>query len=80
MNLDIRYSLDFSSYLEEQSAMAEMDLFRRWFEDHKVYIVPGSMLGCKKPGWFRIIFAISQDKLEEGMNRIERGLKKKPKL
>ena len=37
----------------------------------QVYIVPGSMFGCKHAGWFRIIFAVGQGRLEEGLDRVE---------
>ena len=42
--------------------------------------MPGSMFGCKIVGWFRIIFAVGQETLEEGMDRIERALVKKSML
>ena len=28
----------------------------------KLYLVPGNMFGCEKPGWFRIIFAVTPDR------------------
>ena len=40
----------------------EMKLFRRLFDEAKVYLVPGSMFGCKVPGWFRIVFVVSPDR------------------
>ena len=45
-------------------------------EDHdQVYIVPGSEFGCTKFGWFRIIFAVDQCKLEIALNRIVKAFK-----
>ena len=46
----------------------------------QVYLVPGSMFGCKHAGWFRIIFAVGQGRLEEGLDRVERALHKKSSL
>ena len=48
-----------------------MDLFQNLFDQHKVYIVPGSEFGSKKFGWFRITFAVGGKKLEVAMERIE---------
>jgi len=71
---------DFSGYLETCTMEGEIRLFKRLFDEYKVYIVPGSMFGCKIVGWFRIIFAVGQETLEEGMDRIERALVKKSML
>ena len=51
-----------------------MDLFQNLFDQHKVYIVPGSEFGSKKFGWFRITFAVGSKKLEVAMERIEKAL------
>ena len=51
-----------------------MNLFQKLFDQHKVYVVPGSEFGCKMFGWFRINFAVDSKMLEVGMNRIERAL------
>ena len=32
------------------------------FLQSKLYMVPGSMFGCEKPGWFRIIFAVTPER------------------
>jgi len=65
---------DFSGYLDSKDKEGEMRLFRRLFDNHKVYLVPGSMFGCEIPGWFRIIFAVGEDKLMEGLERVARAL------
>ena len=41
-----------------------MELFQRLFNDHNVYIVPGSEFGCTEFGWFRIIAKEWADSLE----------------
>ena len=51
-----------------------MDLFQNLFDQHKVYIVPGSEFGSKKFGWFRITFAVGGKKLEVALERIEKAL------
>ena len=30
----------------------------------KVYIIPGSKMSCKDPGWFRIVIAIKVSQVE----------------
>jgi len=65
---------DFSQFLTSKDTKGEMELFDRMFEESKLYLVPGNMFGCEKPGWFRIIFAVTPDRLREGMDRLERML------
>jgi aspartate/methionine/tyrosine aminotransferase len=72
-------ALPLSGHLDTLDTPGEMRLFRRLLDEAKVYMVPGSMFGCREPGWFRIIFAVSPDRwaapgytrrLEEGMDRL----------
>jgi len=65
---------DFSQFLISKDTKGEMELFDRMFQKSKLYLVPGSMFGCERPGWFRIIFAVTPDRLREGMNRLENML------
>ena len=51
-----------------------MELFQRLFNDHNVYIVPGSEFGCTEFGWFRIIFSVTPKKLEVALDRIKKAL------
>jgi len=69
--------VDFSLYLETVDAAGEMKLFDELMDKAKVYIVPGSQFDCIIPGWFRIIFAVRKDVLEEGLTRIETVLRGK---
>eukprot|EP00090_Calanus_glacialis_P002417 TRINITY_DN11811_c0_g1_i4.p1 TRINITY_DN11811_c0_g1~~TRINITY_DN11811_c0_g1_i4.p1 ORF type:complete len:423 (-),score=100.76 TRINITY_DN11811_c0_g1_i4:67-1335(-) len=71
---------DFSLYLDTQTQEGELKLFRKFFDEYKVYLVPGSMFGCEVVGWFRIIFAVGKERLEEGLDRIERAIQKKSNL
>jgi len=66
--------LDFSKYIEEKTIESEIKLFKRFFDDGKVYIVPGSEFGCTTPGWFRIIISVSEDILRVGLTRIKQIL------
>ena len=66
--------LDFRKYLKEKTREAEMELFRRLFNDHNVYIVPGSEFGCTEFGWYRIIFSVTPKKLEVALKRIKNAL------
>ena len=61
----IRIPLKPSGYLETADRAGEMSLFQQLFTEAKVYLVPGSMFGCKIPGWFRIIFAVTPERWEE---------------
>jgi len=65
---------DFSRFLITKDTKGEMELFDRMFQKSKLYMVPGSMFGCERPGWFRIIFAVTPDRLREGMDRLENML------
>ena len=65
---------DFSRHLAAPTREAEMELFTRLFEEHKLYVVPGSEFGCIRPGWFRLIFAVSKDRLETALDRLTEAL------
>ncbi|XP_023345446.1 1-aminocyclopropane-1-carboxylate synthase-like protein 1 [Eurytemora carolleeae] len=62
--------VDFSNYLRGSTAQDEMKLFREFFTEAKVYIVPGTEFGCSTPGWFRIIFSVDPAALKVGLTRI----------
>ena len=51
-----------------------MALFRKFFDHHKLYLVPGSEFGCLRYGWFRLIFAVSRDRLETALDRLTEAL------
>ncbi|KAF2164625.1 hypothetical protein M409DRAFT_25022 [Zasmidium cellare ATCC 36951] len=63
---------DFSRYLSsvgKEDFETEMRLFEK-FVKSKVVIIPGGMLRCEEPGWFRIMFAQDGRILREGMKRV----------
>ena len=68
---------DFTKYLNTQDEAGEMELFDDMMETAKVYINPGTKFDCKIPGWFRIIFAVRSDKLQEGLGKLETLLRAK---
>lgn len=47
----------------------EKTLFSKLLNEYKLYIPNGCEFGCKDPGWFRIIFAVSKDKWVEFTRR-----------
>lgn len=63
---------DFSQYLSlmgKEDFETEMLLFEA-FVKRKVVVIPGGMLQCGEPGWFRIMFAQDERILQEGMKRV----------
>ncbi|KAK3192333.1 hypothetical protein K4F52_001546 [Lecanicillium sp. MT-2017a] len=38
--------------------------------DEKIYLAPGFRFGSEQPGWFRIVFTVDFEYLEEGLRRI----------
>ena len=60
--------------MENKDESSEMKLFQKIFDIAKVYIVPGAEFNCNIAGWFRIIFAVRPEVLEEGLNRLEKLL------
>ncbi|KAJ9597570.1 hypothetical protein L9F63_011571 [Diploptera punctata] len=65
---------DLRPHMKEISIAGEIALFEE-FLNHKVYIIPGSVVHCVEPGWFRIVFSLQSDILDEGMKRIAAVLK-----
>lgn len=51
----------------------ELRLFEMLFASG-VYITNGMAFRCSEPGWFRLIFSVDDDWLEEGVKRINKAL------
>ncbi|MCL4141785.1 UNVERIFIED_CONTAM: hypothetical protein GTU68_007372 [Idotea baltica] len=68
--------LNLRAFLDSPTIESEMELFEELFESG-VYVIPGTELFCKTPGWFRIVFSVSSKEIETGMVRLEAVLKKK---
>ncbi|XP_076064837.1 putative inactive 1-aminocyclopropane-1-carboxylate synthase-like protein 2 [Oratosquilla oratoria] len=61
--------VDFSPFLKDHTAEAETELFLELMEGG-TFTRCGSDMSCQDPGWFRLIFSLSEIELEEGLNRI----------
>ena len=64
---------DFRSILHEITFEEEECLFDIIFK-HGVYISPGVNLGCSEPGWFRIIFSVKGQWIDEAMKRLKTAI------
>ncbi|XP_020640776.2 1-aminocyclopropane-1-carboxylate synthase-like protein 1 isoform X1 [Pogona vitticeps] len=64
---------DFRKFLKSQTFEAEMDL---WWKilDRKLLISPGKAFSCYEPGWFRLIFSDSVDKIYLCIQRLRQML------
>ncbi|XP_073190069.1 1-aminocyclopropane-1-carboxylate synthase-like protein 1 isoform X2 [Lepidochelys kempii] len=63
----------FSKFLKSQTFEAEMELWWK-FLDEKLLISPGKAFCCYEPGWFRMVFSDSVDKIYLGIQRLEQML------
>jgi aspartate/methionine/tyrosine aminotransferase len=63
--------VNFAKFLPKKTAEEEMKLFSLLFEKHKLYIIPGTQMASKDPGWFRIVIAIKETQLEEFEKRFD---------
>ena len=66
--------LNFSMFLSESTKEAELELFQKLFNDHKVYVVPGSEFSCEQFGWFRVVISVEPQNLDAGIRRIKSAL------
>ena len=66
--------LDFGEFLNERTKEAELVLFKKLFNDHQVYVVPGSEFRCEQFGWFRIVISVEPHNLDAGITRIKSAL------
>ncbi|XP_067418306.1 1-aminocyclopropane-1-carboxylate synthase-like protein 1 [Emydura macquarii macquarii] len=64
---------DFRKFLKSQTFEAEMELWWK-FLDEKLLISPGKAFCCYEPGWFRVVFSDSVDKIYVGIQRLEHML------
>ncbi|MGH0122961.1 UNVERIFIED_CONTAM: hypothetical protein FKN15_077615, partial [Acipenser sinensis] len=56
---------DFRKFLKTQTFEAEMDLWWKLIHE-KVYISPGQAFYCSEPGWFRLVFSDTVNKIQLG--------------
>lgn len=64
---------DFRKFLKSQTFEAEMELWWK-FLDEKLLISPGKAFCCYEPGWFRMVFSDTVDKIYLGIQRLEQML------
>lgn len=53
---------DFRKFLKSQTFEAELELWQKLL-DRKLLISPGKAFYCYEPGWFRLVFSDSVDKI-----------------
>nr|XP_016849818.1 PREDICTED: 1-aminocyclopropane-1-carboxylate synthase-like protein 1 isoform X2 [Anolis carolinensis] len=64
---------DFRKFLKSQTFEAEMDLWRKIL-DGKLLISPGKAFCCYEPGWFRLVFSDTVDKIYLCIQRLQQML------
>ncbi|NWI19493.1 1A1L1 protein, partial [Crypturellus soui] len=61
---------DFQKFLKSQTFEAEFELWQKLL-DGKLLISPGKAFHCYEPGWFRLVFADSVDKIYLCIERLK---------
>uniref|UniRef100_H3ASI1 Aminotransferase class I/classII large domain-containing protein n=1 Tax=Latimeria chalumnae TaxID=7897 RepID=H3ASI1_LATCH len=64
---------DFRKFLKSQTFEAEIELWWKLL-DEKIYISPGKAFDCYEPGWFRLVFSDSAEKIYLGIERLQKTL------
>ncbi|EOB07669.1 1-aminocyclopropane-1-carboxylate synthase-like protein 1, partial [Anas platyrhynchos] len=64
---------DFRKFLKSQTFEAELELWQKLL-DKKLLISPGKAFCCYEPGWFRLVFSNSVDKIYLCIKRLEEML------
>ncbi|XP_058039369.1 1-aminocyclopropane-1-carboxylate synthase-like protein 1 [Ahaetulla prasina] len=64
---------DFRKFLKTQTFEAEIDLWMKIL-DEKLLISPGKTFCCYEPGWFRVVFSDSVDKIILCIQRLQQLL------
>lgn len=68
-----RYSPN-AGYRDLREAIA--DIAERLLFDHKVVVSPGEAFGPGSAGFLRLSYAASEDDLEEGLRRLDEGIRR----
>lgn len=66
--------VDFREILPSSTFEGEWQLFQ-CFLDNGVFFHPGSFFCCPEPGWFRLVFAVSNEVLQLGLSRLQKAVK-----
>ncbi|XP_015709027.2 1-aminocyclopropane-1-carboxylate synthase-like protein 1 [Coturnix japonica] len=64
---------DFRKFLKSQTFEAELELWQKLL-DNKLLISPGKAFYCYEPGWFRLVFSDSVDKICICIERLQQTL------
>jgi len=64
------------SFMKSKTEEEEMAIFDELFEAG-LYVVPGVKNHCQDPGWIRIVFTVSEEEIDVGLDRMENVLKKR---
>jgi len=64
---------DASKFMPEKSKDGEMWLLEKFMAE-KVFLLPGHLCHSQAPGYFRLVFALNQTMLKEGLRRIKQVL------
>eukprot|EP00076_Gallus_gallus_P017670 XP_015137430.1 1-aminocyclopropane-1-carboxylate synthase-like protein 1 isoform X3 [Gallus gallus] len=64
---------DFRKFLKSQTFEAELELWQKLL-DKKLLISPGKAFYCYEPGWFRLVFSDSVDKIYLCIERLQQML------
>jgi bifunctional pyridoxal-dependent enzyme with beta-cystathionase and maltose regulon repressor activities len=65
--------INFRSILHDISFDEEFKLFQTMFK-HGVYITNGKTFKCSEPGWFRLVFTVKDQMIDEGIKRMKKAL------
>ncbi|KAK7070774.1 hypothetical protein SK128_022016 [Halocaridina rubra] len=61
--------INLQPFLNEVTKEEELALFEDFFKQ-RLFVVPGSILYCANPGWFRLIFCVHPQDLEAGLEKL----------
>ncbi|XP_033760388.1 probable inactive 1-aminocyclopropane-1-carboxylate synthase-like protein 2 [Pecten maximus] len=70
----IFFWMNLSKFLEEKTTQEERKLFNKFMEAG-LYICPGTEMLCHVPGWFRLVYTLPKQEVQEGLRRFRAVLK-----
>ncbi|XP_033760400.1 probable inactive 1-aminocyclopropane-1-carboxylate synthase-like protein 2 [Pecten maximus] len=70
----IFFWMNLSKFLEEKTKQEERKLFNKFMEAG-LYICPGTEMLCQVPGWFRLVYTLPKQEVQEGLRRFRAVLK-----
>lgn len=67
--------LDLRAFLKSKNESGQLELYRYLLHQHRVHISPSSVFLHDKPGFFKINFNQESGTLQEGLKRIQQGMR-----